>query len=190
MHRFSSCALAALLIASSASLASAHHGVLHKGCPTGQSFTSGPVTVAGAYVRATPPNAQAAGAYLTLTNAGSDPVTFTGAASEAATDIAIHSMAMKGGVMEMAPVEGGLAIPPGGSVALEPMGYHLMLTGMEQPFVEGQCIEMVLHFDKAADLPIQLNIGGFAQDVPPDGTTALPSDGGHDMRDMSSMEGM
>ena len=188
MLRFSTCALAALLFVSSAGLASAHHGVLHKGCPVGQSFTSGTVTVAGAYVRATPPNAKSAGAYLTLTNSGSDPVTFTGVTSEAANDIAIHSMAMKDGVMEMAPVDGGLVVPPGGSVALEPMGYHLMLTGMEQPFVEGQCIEMVLHFDKAADLPIQLNIGGFAQDVPPDGTGAAPMD--HDMHDMSSMEGM
>jgi periplasmic copper chaperone A len=188
MFRFSTCAIAALFLVSSATLALAHHGVLHDGCATGQSFTSGPVTVEGAYVRATPPNARAAGAYLMLTNTGSEPATLTGATSEAAHDIEIHEMSIKDGVMEMAPVDGGLAIPPGGSVALEPMGYHLMLMGMEQPFVEGQCIEMVLHFDKAADLPIQLNIGGFAQDVPPDGTGAAPMS--HDMHDMSSMEGM
>jgi periplasmic copper chaperone A len=188
MFRISSCALAALIILSSAPIAFAHKGVLHDGCPTGQTYSSGLVTVSGAYARATPPGARAAGAYLTLTNTGNETDTLTGATSEAAHDIQIHQMSMNDGVMEMAQVEGGLSILPGSNVVLEPMGFHLMLMGMEQPFVEGQCIEMVLHFDKGGDMPIQLNIGGFAQDAPPDGTGAAPM--GHDMHDMSSMEGM
>jgi copper(I)-binding protein len=171
-------------------LALAHKGVLHQGCPTGQSFSAGSVTVTGAYLRATPPNAQSAGAYLTLSNSGSDADTLVSASSEAASDISIHSMSMVDGVMKMAPVEGGLAIPPGGSVSLEPMGYHLMLTGMEQPFVEGACVEMVLHFAKAGDLPIELNIGGFAQDAPPDSSGTRPAPMAHEMSGMSSMEGM
>lgn len=168
----------------------AHHGVIHTGCPVGQTFTLGEMSVTGAFARATPKGAQSAGAYLTVSNAGTVGDTFMGATTAAASDAALHSMGMKGNVMQMAPVEGGLEVPPGGSVVLSPMGYHLMLTGMEQPFVEGQCIEMVLHFAKAGDLPIQLNIGGMAQDTPPDAAPSeMPSHdmSGMDMGDMSSM---
>jgi periplasmic copper chaperone A len=166
----------------------AHKGVLHDGCPTGQSFNTGLVTVSGAFVRATPPGARAAGAYLTLTNTGNEADTLTSVHSEAASEVSIHSMSIEDGVMKMAPVEGGLSVIPGEVLKLEPMGYHLMLTGMEQPFAEGQCVEMTLDFDKAGPLKVQFNIGGMAQDVPPDGTGAAPM--GHDMHEMSSMQGM
>lgn len=183
MTLFSSAALAALILVAAPSLAFAHHGVIHTGCPTGQTFTAGDITVSGAFVRATPKGAQSAGGYLTINNSGGGADTLTGASSEAASDIGIHSMAMNGDMMEMKPVEGGLEVPAGGRVTLDPMGYHLMLTGMEQPFVEGQCVEMTLHFVTVGDLPIELNIGGMAQKVPPTGEgTSMPMD------DMSGMD--
>ena len=69
MTRFSPTALLAALAFAAPSLAFAHEGILHDGCPTGQSFTAGGITVSGAYARATPPNAQSAGAYLSIANA-------------------------------------------------------------------------------------------------------------------------
>jgi copper(I)-binding protein len=188
MNRFSLGALLGLFLLGSPAFA--HEGVMHAGCATGQSFSAGLVSVAGAYLRATPPGAKAAGAYLTLINNGNESDTLTGATSEAARNVAIHSMTMNDGVMEMAPVEGGLTVRPGASVAFEPRGFHLMLTGFEQPFVEGDCVQMVLHFDKSGDLPIELNVGGFAQDAPPDGPGAAPAPTEHDMSGMQSMEGM
>ncbi len=67
------------------------------------------------------------------------------------------------------------------------MGYHLMFTGMSQPFVKGQCIEITLHFAAAGDLPVQLNIGGHGQNAPPDASNGVPvnSSGGADMSSMS-----
>jgi hypothetical protein len=181
MTRLRTAALAALFILpSSLALADA-------ACPTGQSFTAGRITVTGAFARATPKGAQSAGGYLTVANAGSTPDTFTGATSPAAGDIAIHQMKMNGNIMEMSPVAGGLTIPAGGSVKLDPMGYHLMMTGLSQPFVEGQCVRLTLHFAKAGDLPVQFNVGGLAQQVPPGGSSgasAMPS-GGMDMSSMS-----
>lgn len=166
MTRLRFAALAAFVLLSSPAFA--HQGILHDGCPTGQSFAAGRIIVTGAYARATPKGAQSAGAYLTIANSGSAADTLTGVSSAAASDVAVHEMKMNGQVMEMAPVEGGLPIPAGGSVSLSPMGYHLMVTGMTQPFVKGQCVEMILHFTTAGDLPIQLNIGGFGQDAPPE----------------------
>ena len=185
MTRLRLAALAALLLTTVPALA--HEGVIHTGCPTGQSFTVGGLTVSGAFVRATPKAAQSAGAYLSVSNTGPDADTLTGATSEAATDIALHLMKMNGNVMEMSAVDSGLAIPAGGGASLDPMGYHLMMTGMSQPFVEGQCVQMTLHFAKAGDLPIELNIGSFSQTVPPDASSGVSvmSSGAMDMSSMS-----
>jgi copper(I)-binding protein len=189
MTLFRSAALAAILLASTPSFALAHHDVVHGGCPTGQSFTVGGVTVTGAFTRATPPSAKSAGGYFTISNTGTAPDVFTGATSEAAADISIHQMKMNGQVMEMSAVEGGLDIPPGGSVSLSPSGYHLMMTGMEQTFQEGECVNITLHFASAGDLPIQLNVGGMAQQTPPTGELTPSSMSSMDMggMDMSSM---
>ena len=157
-------------------------------CAAGQVFAAGDVSVSGAFVRATPKGAQSAGGYLTLRNSGAAADIFTGASSGAANDVTLHRMKMHGTVMEMAAVEGGLEVPAGGTVALDPMGSHLMLTGMPAPLVEGQCVEMVLHFAHAGDVPIELNIGGRAQMVPPIGAADPSME--MDMSGMSSTEGM
>lgn len=168
------------------SLAFAADGLLPEGCPTGQTFTQGPISVTGAFTRATAPHAQSAGGYFTIHNSGATADTFTGASTGAASDAALHQMKMNGQVMEMSPVEGGLEIPPGGSVSLSPMGYHLMLTGLSGPFVAGQCVALTLHFAKAGDLDVQLNIGSLSQSAPPDATSSgsMPS-GAMDMSSMS-----
>ena len=184
MTRLRIAALAALLLISAPAIA--HEGVIHTGCPTGQSFTAGGITVIGAFVRATPKAAQSAGAYFSISNAGPDADTLTGASSEAASDIALHLMKMNGSVMEMSAVPDGLPIPAGGTASLDPMGYHLMMTGMGQQFVEGQCVEMTLHFAKAGDLPIELNVGSFAQSAPPASSgVSVMSSGAMDMSSMS-----
>jgi copper(I)-binding protein len=152
------------------SLALAADGLLPEGCPTGRTFTQGPISVTGAFTRATAPHAQSAGGYFTIHNSGAVADTFTGASTGAASDVGLHQMKMNGQVMEMSPVDGGLEVPPGGSVSLEPMGYHLMLTGLGGPFVAGQCVALTLHFAKAGDLPVELNIGSLSQASPPDGT--------------------
>jgi copper(I)-binding protein len=179
MTGFRSAAMAALLLIISPALAYAHHDVMHDGCPAGQSFTSGDITVTGAYTRATLPGAKSAGGFLSIVNSGTTADRLTGGASEAARLVEVHEMKMVGDVMEMARVEGGLEIPAGGSVDLVPGGFHVMMMGMEQAFEEGECILVTLHFEKAGDLEIMLNVGGVGQDAPVMG---------HDMDGMSSMQ--
>lgn len=165
-------------------------------CPLGQSFTTGAITVTGAYARATPPAAQSAGAYLAITNSGDADDTLVSASTPAATDAMLHSTTMNGQVMEMAPMTGGLPVPAHGAASLDPMHAHLMLTGMSAPFLQGQCLEMTLHFAKAGDLPIQVVVGSFGQSGPVIGDpAAAPSSMQMDMSGMSddgmsSMAGM
>jgi copper(I)-binding protein len=62
-----------------------------------------------------------------------------------------------------------------------------MLTGFSQPFVQGQCVEMTLHFAKAGDLKVELNIGSFSQSAPPagDGGVSVKPSGEPDMSSMA-----
>jgi periplasmic copper chaperone A len=187
-------ALAALLTVATSGTAFAHNGVVHAGCPYGRVFTAGAVKVTGAFIPAIPKGAPTAAAYMQITSSG-DADTLTGATSLAGT-IGFHQMKSDGNVMQMVPIEGGLPVPAGSSVSLDPMAYHLMITGMTQPFIEGQCVEMTLHFAKAGDLPIELNIGPIgartAPTAPPAGgsPSASTATGGMEMSGMSSMPGM
>ena len=90
-------------------------------------------------------------------------------------------MEMVGEVMKMGAVDGGLEIPAGGSVALTPGAYHLMMMGLIPQLKEGQCLQLTLHFAKAGDVPIILNVGGMGSDTAPDGTMATPAEGAMDM---------
>ena len=161
--------------------APAHQGIIHEGCPTGQVFTAGDLTITGAYARATPPNAKVGGGYLVIENHGTAPDTLLRGVSEAAKTAEVHKMEMAGDVMKMGAVEGGLEIPAGGSVALTPGAYHLMMTGLIPAFKQGQCLKLTLQFAKAGDVPIILNIGSMAAGAAPDSTMAMPAAGAMDM---------
>ena len=180
----SSALLAAPAVASDAFLAS---------CPTGQIFTVGDITVSGAYSRATLKGAASAAGYLTIHNSGSTADVFTGVTSPAATDVTLHQMKMNGQVMEMSDLPNGVPVLPGGDVSFDPMSYHLMLTGLAGPLVQGQCVPMVLHFAKAGDVAVQFNIGGIAQSAPvtDGGASSLAQPmSSMDMGGNSSMSGM
>lgn len=50
------------------------------------------------------------------------------------------------GMMEMREVD-GIDVPAGGTVRLEPGGYHVMLLDLVEPLVEGQTIPITLRFE-------------------------------------------
>ena len=147
----------------------AHEGLVHEGCPAGQSFTAGDLTISGAYTRAMLPQAKVAGGYLVIENKGATPDRLLGGATEAAKTVQIHQMKMEGEMMKMSQVEGGLEIPAGSSVELTPGGYHVMMMGVGTPFKEGECLQLTLKFEKAGDVPVVLNVGGTAAATAPEG---------------------
>jgi copper(I)-binding protein len=67
-------------------------------------------------------------------------------------------MKMEGNVMRMREVEGGLAIPPGATVALAPGGFHLMMMGLKVPLKEGEKVPVTLVFQKAGSIDIELAV--------------------------------
>ena len=101
--------------------------------------------------RATPPNAAVAGGFLRVTNAGAADEVLLAASTEAAERVEIHEMKMRGEVMEMRQLTGGLDIPAGNTVELKPGGYHLMLIKPKRPLAEGQSVTLTLRFRNAGE---------------------------------------
>lgn len=122
----------------------------------------GDIEIANAFARATLPNAPVGGGFMTITNKGSGDDRLIGAASDVAGDVQVHEMALEGDVMKMRGLEDGVVLPAGETVTLAPGGLHVMFMGLEQPFVEGECVEVTLTFEKAGDVDLCLPIGGVA----------------------------
>ncbi|MGE0503261.1 MAG: copper chaperone PCu(A)C [Rhizobiaceae bacterium] len=114
---------------------------------------AGDITVADPWVRAMLPGQPAGGGFMILSSAG-EADRLVAATSDRALKVEIHSMAIVDGVMIMRPVEGGLEVPAGGSVALEPGGLHIMLMGVGKPFAEGETVPVTLTFEKAGDVDV------------------------------------
>ena len=119
------------------------------------------ISVKHAWSRATPKGAQVAVGYLTIENHSSSPDRLISAATSAATKIEIHEMVTLDGVMVMRPVEDGLTIPRGASVTLAPGGSHLMFTGINTPFSEGEHIAAALTFEKAGKIDVTFDVGSI-----------------------------
>jgi copper(I)-binding protein len=146
---------------------------------TGALAQPAPVAVQGAWTRPTPPGAATGVIYLTMTAVADDRL--TGASSPVATKTEVHESRMDGNVMRMRPVAGGLELPAGKPVLLQPGGYHLMMEGLKAPLRQGQTIAVHLTFQKAPPLDITVP-------VQPVGTSGPP--GGMAPMDHSAMPGM
>ncbi len=145
-----------------------------------QDFTAGSLKIGHPWSRATPNGAKVAGGYLTVTNTGAEADTLTGGTFDAAGGVELHSMSMEGGVMKMAPVEGGLTIKPGETVTLKPGGYHLMFTGLKDPLKKGESVKGSLTFAKAGSVPVSFTVESLAAKAPGgQGGMEMKEGGGH-----------
>jgi periplasmic copper chaperone A len=92
--------------------------------------------------------------YGTITNKSSKDITLIGAETAVAGLVEIHEMAMIDGEMKMQQLEGGLVIPAGKSVVLEPGGNHIMLMNLTGAVVAGGTISVKLNFDGADSITL------------------------------------
>lgn len=95
--------------------------------------------------------------YLTLRNDGGEPDRLTGGETTAATSAQIHESRMVDDVMRMQRVD-GLDIRPGEPVVLKPGGIHIMLLGLTKPLIEGEEIDLTLHFLRSDDLVVSVPV--------------------------------
>jgi copper(I)-binding protein len=136
------------------------------GAAGAENYTVGMIRVSNPWALATPRGAAVAGAYMTITNGGTEPDRLIGGSTAVANRFEIHLMAMDQGVMTMRPVEGGLEIKPGQSVELKPSSFHVMLTGLKQPLEKGQHVKATLEFEKAGKVDIEYAVEAIGASGP------------------------
>ena len=120
------------------------------------SAAAGPVTVTDAWIRATPPGARTAAAYLKLANTGTADALLDGK-TPAARAVEIHTHVEEGGLQRMVRVA-ELALPAGDTVQLEPGGLHLMLIDLATPLAAGASVTLSLRFAAAGTLEIEVPV--------------------------------
>ena len=111
--------------------------------------------VNSAWARATPGKAENGAAYVTI--ASPTPDRLVSVSTPVANKAELHTMEMKGMVMEMRPVA-GVDIPAGQPVSLKPGGEHIMLLGLNQPLREGQTFPLTLNFEKAGPRAVTVTV--------------------------------
>lgn len=123
--------------------------------------TAGDLQLTGGFTRATLPNAEVAGGFLTVTNTGAQDDRLVSATSPVAERVEIHQMSMQGDVMRMRPLPEGVPLPAGQTVELKPGGIHLMMMDLKQPLAQGQTVPVTLTFEKAGQVELPLTVGAI-----------------------------
>ena len=130
------------------------------------------VEVQDPWSRATPPGAKIAAGYMVIKNNGNQPDRLVGASSPLAARVETHVTKREGDVMKMREVK-GYDVPAHGSFELKPNGAHLMLVDIKRPFKDGDKVPLVLRFEKAGEVKLELPVRATA-----------PAAGGMDMNHM------
>ena len=104
------------------------------------------VAVSDPWVRATVPQQQASGAFMTLT--APQGARLVEARSPVAATVEVHEMKREGDVMRMRAIP-SLELPAGKAVKLEPGGFHVMLMGLKQTLNAGDTVPLTLVIETA-----------------------------------------
>ncbi|CCD85787.1 conserved protein of unknown function [Bradyrhizobium sp. ORS 285] len=119
---------------------------------------AGDLVIAQPWSRATPGGAKTGAGYLTIENKGAAPDRLVAASADVAGKVEVHEMAVTNGVMTMRPLDKGLVIEPGKTVALAPGGYHLMMMDLKSPLKQGDKLPLTLEFEKAGKVAVTLDV--------------------------------
>jgi periplasmic copper chaperone A len=129
--------------------------ILVAGCSIGAA--PGTPTISGAWVRPPMGEGRPAAGYMTITGSGSADALLS-AESPAAMKVEVHETYSGGSGMGMREVE-KIDVSAGGTIKLEPGGYHLMLMGPKaSEIVIGRTVEITLTFEKAGKVTITAEV--------------------------------
>ncbi|WP_269583429.1 copper chaperone PCu(A)C [Roseibium sp. Sym1] len=132
-------------------------------------YKAGDLTLMQAWTRATPPKAKAGGGFVQIVNGGAEDDRLVAASSDVAAKVELHEMSVTDGVMKMREMEDGIAIPAGETVALKPGGLHIMFMGLKQSFEEGSTVPVILTFEKAGEVAVDLPVARMGAKSPAGG---------------------
>lgn len=115
-----------------------------------------PLTARDAWSRTADSGATAA-IYFSLHNGAAVADTLVGVASDVADETTMHVSMEHGGTLHMAHVS-SLPVPARDSVAFQPLGAHVMLTGLRRPLVAGDTVAFTLRFSSGRTLGVRSDV--------------------------------
>lgn len=118
-------------------------------------YRVGELQIEHPWSRAMPPVAPTAAAYFVVHNQGLEADRLLSVQTPVAAKAEMHEHMHADGLMKMQQVQ-NVAIPAGGAVKFEPMGYHVMLFGLQQQAKEGERFPLTLTFEKAGKVEVQV----------------------------------
>lgn len=118
-------------------------------------FSKGAIRIDHPWSRVTPSAAPVAGAYLTVTNLGTEADRLMGGSTPIAERIEIHQMSIDDGVARMRPLTEGVEIAAGATAELVPGGTHLMLIKPSRQLIEGERFTATLEFARAGAIEVE-----------------------------------
>ena len=132
--------------------------LLVTGVAHAEQYTVGDLVIDNPVARATPANAPVSGGYMIIRNTGDAADRLVGGDAGFAGKVEVHEMVMDGDVMRMREIEGGIEIPPGDSVALQPGGLHVMFMQLGERLEEGQERPVTLAFENAGEIEVVFDV--------------------------------
>lgn len=145
----------------------------------GEAGAASAVVVGDPWVRATrgAEDTSMTGAFMTLDNPGTEPVTLVSASSSVAGRTELHEMAMVDGEMLMQAVEDGIVLEAGRGKVLEPGGFHVMLMGLRDRLAPGEEVDLSLTFSDGSTQDLVVPVKAFTEE---EGHYHAPGTGDHD----------
>jgi len=121
-------------------------------------FSVGDISINEPWARALPAVSKNGAAYFTLTNNGNHSDRLIAAKSSIARMSHIHTHKMEHGVAKMRQVP-AVDLPSAKTITLKPgMGFHIMMMGLKEPLVAGKIFSMVLTFENAGDILVDVTV--------------------------------
>jgi copper(I)-binding protein len=117
----------------------------------------GDIMIESPWARASAPGAPSAG-FLMVHNHGDMDDTLLSVTGDFAKKLEVHHSFEESGVMRMVHQKDGIVIPANGMITLAPGGYHLMFMGLKKNFAVGEVYTVVLTFEHAGEMMVDLEV--------------------------------
>ena len=121
------------------------------------SLSAGQIMISDAYARSSGPLAKAGAAYMRIMNHSDESDRLIGVQSDIAKKTELHThLKDDNGVMRMVHIDEGIKIGPMKEHSLVRGGQHIMFMGLKEPFETGKIISVILLFEKAGEIGIEI----------------------------------
>jgi len=118
----------------------------------------GQLTIDHPYIEKPMPGMKSASGYLVVKNKGNKSDFLVSIETLFSEKTELHKMSIVNDVMKMQKIDGGLEIPPGEEIHLEPGGYHIMFKKINKELILGEKLKAILKFKNTGKIIVKFEV--------------------------------